>query len=223
MSIYSWESNPWVWVLTFKRVPVTDADAKPIIFSGQMVRAILNGRKSQTRRVKRLTLPGDRHYIHAADNFEYLKKLLPQCPYGVPGDRLWVRETFCLENCREVGYYPPPFNDRPIKHHDETDDGIWWEQPHYRATDPTPELDIGKEDPGVIWKPSIFMPRWASRIMLELTAVRVERVQDISEEDALAEGCVTTPSDGTAFGPGTFTAKLDYMMLWDKINGRRKR
>ena len=142
---------------------------RPIIFSGLMVRAILEGRKSQTRRMKGLELlneqpdrwrrEGD---IFAFDGgFEYLA--VPKCPYGVPGDRLWVRESFFIpdapykaKNSHLVSYKA-----------DETN------QPALQYTG---------------WRPSIHMPRWASRITLEIVTIRVERVQKISETDAVAEG-----------------------------------
>jgi hypothetical protein len=170
-----------------------------------MVCAILDGSKTQTRRVVKMP-PDFEQFTHlrSAQGAEAPKNTFIaywleygeeesggtffRCPYGKPGERLWVRETFCIESSKEVAY-EPPFNDgRPIRHHNDEHWGPWWEQPHYRATDPTPELEVGTGDPGVKWRRSIFMPRWASRITLEITAVRVERLQDISEADARAEG-----------------------------------
>lgn len=182
---------------------------RPILFSGPMVRAILDGRKTQTRRVvkathlspllKRHNLDvcrrewGDSQTVEIAVRDIRREALLGACPYGVPGDRLWVRETFALESCREVGWYEPPHRDgRPLRVREDDAWGRWWEQPHYRATDPAPDLVVagrdGDEEPGVRWKPSIHMPRWASRLTLEVTGVRVERVKDIGNLDALAEG-----------------------------------
>jgi len=127
----------------------------PIIFSGEMVRAILAGRKTQTRRVIRRTHPG------------HLSR--PACPFGSPGDKLWVRETFCIEsNLETAPEYEPPFDDgRPVRRVDDEGEGSYWQQCHYRATDPTPEMDIGTGEPGVRWSPPIYMPRWASRITLK--------------------------------------------------------
>lgn len=145
---------------------------RPILFSGEMVRAILDGRKTQTRRVVKPQL---------GDLFDYETcSPKPSCPYGAPGDRLWVRETFSL-----LGG-----------------------QAEYRAT-----RRMG--EPAAPWRPSIFMPRWPSRIDLELTAVRVERVQDISEADAIAEG-VKFYDD-----PNTSAVKL-FIALWDSINAKRR-
>jgi hypothetical protein len=118
------------------------ARERPILFSAPMVRALLSGRKTQTRRVAKARKEGDITW-----------RTNPICPYGQPGDVLWVKETW-----------------RPC-----STGGAW-----YRAT------RLG-DDPGP-WRPSIYMPRWASRITLRLTSVRVERLQAISEEDANAEG-----------------------------------
>lgn len=139
------------------------------------------------------------------------------------GDLLWTRETFALESSWETGWYEPPHNDgRPLQVNEEPDGYRWWQQPHYRATDPEPELDIGTGDPGVRWRPSIFMPRWASRLTLEVLSVRVERLQDISEGDAKAEG-VTAPWLG--FGSwdyiGPSTHREAFALLWDRINAKR--
>jgi len=133
---------------------------RPIIFSGEMVRAILDGRKTQTRRpIKKLpecVILDMKREPEQQDPYmaKWLLKTL-KCPYGQPGLKLWVREAF----------YPH--------------DGFIT----YKA-DLLPYRELS-----VAWKPSIHMPRCASRITLEIDEIRVERVQDISEEDAKAEGC----------------------------------
>ena len=143
----------------------------PIIFSGEMVRAILDGRKTQTRRVARpqptLAKMGDRWtWRHprykCVDTTSGLlaDRMLPYCPYGVPGDQLWVRETWAVV---------------------ENDKGNPTTQ--YRAN--IPESDWQLYGP---WYPPDHMPRWASRITVEITGVRVEQLQKISEADAVAEG-----------------------------------
>lgn len=157
---------------------------RPILFSGQMVRAILEGRKTQTRRMVKHELPpnltehfpypnvqhGYLHFSQFADrDFPWWKYCI-KCPYGKPVDRLWVRETFYDDIC--------PRNDQDRE-------GIY-----YRA-DGDPEFEDRTPIP---WKPSIFMPRWASRITLEITEVRVQRLQEISFEDCLAEGIISTPA-----------------------------
>jgi hypothetical protein len=157
------------------------------------------------------------------------------CPYGVPGDRLWVRETFAVESNGYLGSaeeYPPPFNDgRPIDWEDTGEEAgrIWW-QPHYRATDPPPEFayegecDCDKDDPHVHWKPSIHMPRWASRLTLEVTDVRGQRLQEISREDAIAEGLEWAAPTFGVYGLATSwnaDPRESYRALWDSINGKR--
>jgi hypothetical protein len=228
---------------------------KPILFSGAMVKAILAGQKSQTRR----TCSSARWWRHVdfvagrgdskddPENWGYADEYgdywtlkgqenggsgeLP-CPYGRRGTRLWVRETFALESNYDLDSadaYPPPHADgRPIKWTDDDDHGRVWHQPHYRATDPEPHIvcDDDKREDGddlTRWRPSIFMPRWASRITLEITDVRVQRVAEISEEDAIAEGIAVDEchhvvrADGLNWGG----ARGDYAVLWESINGKR--
>jgi hypothetical protein len=187
-----------------------------ILFSGPMVRAILEDRKTQTRRVMKPQPPESTTWDQESGLFVIdgsCLGIMRSCPYGAPGDTLWVRETFALESCCSVDWYEPPFKDgRPLKVTDDPDDGRFWEQPHYRATDPTPELayeDDERGEPTCKWRPSIFMPRWASRITLTLTDVRVQRVQDISEADAIAEGMTIG------------LAVWEYHELWDDLNAKR--
>lgn len=202
---------------------------RPIIFSGEMVRAILDGRKTQTRRAMKPqpTPYHDSTLTWKGDVIWQSGRLLDgvASPYGKPGDQLWVRETFTLQRCVELEQ--PPFNDgRPTQWRDEADvDGYssCWVQPHYRATDPVPDLccerrncrQCAENDYGPHWKPSIHMPRWASRITLDITDVRVERLQDISEDDARAEGCRGNAT--TAWGCEGLIE--DYCCLWESING----
>jgi hypothetical protein len=156
---------------------------RPILFTGDMVHAILEGRKTMTRRVikpqpvrsvtdwtmdaeegEAAIYRGWPHWLEASRgrNKRDAGELTPRkiaCPYGQPGDRLWVRETFCptVGGCEEPAIYQASYEE-------------------------------GKHLFEPYWRPSIFMPRALSRILLEVTAVRVERVQDIGEEDARAEG-----------------------------------
>ncbi len=186
----------------------------PIIFSGDMVRTILEGRKTQTRRpvkqysvssVRRVAGPfkgsktslWDFIFPDENDPSKDGNGHLVECPFGQVGDRLWVREVFALESLVETGQEPPFWDGRPIQY---WNDGIpcswesaeYWVQPHYKATDPTPQLMYEDSDgePTVRWKPSIHMPRWASRITLEITEIRVERVQKITNDEARKEGIV---------------------------------
>ena len=172
---------------------------RPILFSGPMVRALLDGSKTQTRRVMKPqlvygTVAGlfNSWYLPRAEGGGTLypngkEKILGTCPYGQPGDRLWVRETFVQ------GWDYDPVTDR-IKRYDSDGKQIpikTW----YRADG----ADIGWCDAdgweaNTPWKPSIHMPRAASRMTLEITSVRVERLQDISEADAMAEGIAYGPT-----------------------------
>jgi hypothetical protein len=191
---------------------------RPILFSGPMVRALLNGSKTQTRRVVKQQPDSDeatgacwveidgRHQWawHAGED----EDILPNeqqffCPYGQPGDRLWVRETFA----RIDGQTRP------------------WIETDYRATYNHGDrlgdtLGIKKR-----WTPSIHMPRHASRITLEITNVRVERLQDISADDARAEGICYDPGEDGVFhipaigGCTSDSAVGSYQKLWQSING----
>lgn len=145
---------------------------RPILLNAEMVRAVLDGRKTQTRRVMKVQPhAGVRNSVFVKSCFEdgHGKELV--CPFGAVGDRLWVRETF-------NGFW---LDDDDIQ---EIKDGISKasELCSYRAD----YTDGSQAFEG--WTPSIHMPRWASRITLEITGVRVERLQDISRADAIAEG-----------------------------------
>lgn len=172
---------------------------RPILFSGPMVRAILDGRKTQTRRIVKWS------GSWAVDEFQY--PLWPSaedefgeqqdipCKYGKPGDRLWVRETYA--HVSMCGHFNHLHGNRE-----------WI----YGATD---ECCVAK------WTPSIHMIRAASRITLEITGVRVERLQEISEADAIAEGCVAgdgKPENGFPT-EAEFPAVASYADLWNSING----
>ncbi|MDQ9409497.1 hypothetical protein [Serratia marcescens] len=182
---------------------------RPVIFNGEMVRAILDGRKTQTRRVV-----SDRHMhlidvasqigecyplesgINHANSQSYYRDL---CPFGWVGDRLWVRETF-------AGHYLDDNQIQDIKDgRDKAEDLC-----EYRA-DYSDDADCVDG-----WTPSIHMPRWASRITLEITAVRVERLNDISEEDAKAEGVAPSQHIIT---PAEALYRVGFLKLWQSIYG----
>ena len=180
---------------------------RPILFSGPMVRAILEGTKTQTRRVMDRQ-PESKGCIAQtpADELWYLWPCVRQnevvdcfckCRYGQPGDRLWVRETVALVPATAYrgsdGVQQTPNPDDPT------------EVAIYRA-------GWDRSQPGTRWRPSIHMPRWASRITLEITGVRVERVQEISEADMYAEGLDRAPYGDPSAG---------FQVLWDEINGSR--
>ena len=185
---------------------------RPILFSAPMVRALLSGTKTQTRRVlKQATGPslsvgmdddepgvaalswlwgdGPGHDVH-----ETIKRV--RCPYGQPGDRLYVRETWQAVNGNDRA--------RHIVTHPAPDRG-WIE---YAAT---PRID----EPAYKWRPSIHMPRWASRITLEVTGVRVERLHACNEVDAIAEGAPWAACGAPQGG----SHKAGFAQLWEQING----
>lgn len=179
---------------------------RPVLFSGEMVRAILEDRKWKTRRVVKPQPDKDaveaRHFENllwyfsvwnGGDSGWHERR---ECPYGAIGDRLWVRETWSISG----NWEDTKISDLPkfaLK-----------DQLVYRATEKYPDAGYYK------WRPSIFMPRWASRLLLEIVNVHVERVQDISFDDAIAEGAY----NGDPLHP---FALYDFHMLWDKLNATR--
>jgi hypothetical protein len=196
---------------------------RPILFSAPMVRAILEGRKTQTRRVIEpqpmnadecyadLYAGGPEWAFWLSDN----RMNAPRtwlCPYGVPGDRLWVRETFQPIYGPESGLSKPNW---------KTGYGY---QISYVATDGRLEyIDSNTDSLTDRCKPAIFMPRWASRITLEITKVSAERVQDITNADAEAEGMTHSERVGLWTSPAgnCIDASLAYRYLWDAINAKR--
>jgi hypothetical protein len=195
---------------------------RPILFSGEMIRTILDGRKTQTRRVIKPQLPDRTESIElsesgvwviAGDNpSQHMGEVCMndwcfgiRCPFGKPGDRLWVRETFNYITKAENEYFTHRRSDGcPV-------------QMLYRADN---DWDLVP-----FWKPSIFMPRWASRITLEITDVRVGRVQDIRPVDCKNEGIYIEPPSL----PATTDEGLHFLgaynrafqTFWDSINTKR--
>lgn len=196
---------------------------RPILFRGEMVRAILEGRKTQTRRVIKpqpnLTPSGMMNWkgllkgrtTPTLENgeFEFIDEWVSSCPYGQPGDRLWVRETIIIQVGHKGRYKA---------------DGVWFSFPK--------DYEVNYDKKTI---PSIFMPRWASRIMLGITNIRVEKLQEITEEDAEREGIeiMQRPASvggGTRyFAPASgdrppyweYSAGTAFMYLWDSINGKK--
>lgn len=194
--------------------------ARPILFSAPMVRALLAGTKTQTRR---LVKPQPERYAVSSEGLadglcevaveisdrDPLPRLrlgrvitLQTCPYGTPGDLLWVRETWAVSTIYD-GVSP----------RDVPQCGV-----RYAAS----EERLGIKD-----RPSIFMPRWASRLTLEITEVRVQRLEDISEQDAIAEGVVKIRDcchvirdvDYDLVGLCHTSPITPYAKLWDTLNG----
>lgn len=203
--------------------PATQVRERPILFSGPMVRAILDGRKTQTRRVLgvqplEILLPRDSRAASmqkatrvwngsrvwfALTERDPNRGCAFRCKYGEVGDRLWVRETWAQSA-------------------DQLSDTTMDTRLRYRADGEERARDNGAELP---WRPSIHMPRWASRLMLEVTGVSVERVQDITEADARAEG-IERAADGywlnyAENGPTWQKARESFFTLWDSLNAAR--
>jgi len=227
---------------------------RPILFSGEMVRAILDGRKGMTRRIVKpqpqehhwSVLPGyEQHALlmptpqgpmariwHYYDGMEDGVRWI-KCPFGKPGNRLWVRETWQVRD--DKSYYTKA--DLKAHRTEHPNCAEIWEKTQPPEAFPD-------------WRSPIFMPRWASRLTLEITAIRVERLQEITEADARAEGVpdgqrATAPDDkhancvncgqhrnqhvgqvrgcfggtGTIFSTNTYRG--GFAFLWDQINGKR--
>lgn len=152
------------------------ATERPILFSGEMVRAILAGTKTQTRREFKARNGGVWPRLNDRPG---MQQILRNCPYGQPGDRLWVREA------------------------------------HFDATRLNEGCVLYRADDGASrfgWTPSIHMPRWACRIVLEIVSIRIEQLQSISHEDACAEG-IESQRGGAA------ACIQRYQDLWESING----
>ena len=194
----------------------------PILFSTEMVRAILDGRKTQTRRICKFEAIDSWEISCLVRNGVYFRiKDRPDIPsqridfpYGQVGDRLWVRENILLQREKKTPYFDVLYC-ADLSHFDnghELDDWFMGYRGWY---------DSGL-DKQII--PSIHMPKWAARIFLEITSIRVERVQDISWKDILAEGCdVNKPTGDPSIDD--FTAGVEatdtFHWLWDSLNAKR--
>lgn len=228
---------------------ITATKDRPIIFSGDMVRAIIDDRKTQTRRVVKPQPEESWTDVYGPRDGELTivpyhengprstwqtcwddqgrcwmlwtdgsgqRMYVPNCPYGVPGDRMWVRETWGEISWHEVGQYT--YGDGPKPNRNEV---VYRAGPHPFDSD-TPHGWTNE----CRWRPSIHMPRRVSRIALEITNVRVERVQEISEEDARSEGAWAegvpsgrSTSEGDSEEVGSHRA--GFAQLWNSINAKR--
>jgi len=198
---------------------------RPIIFTGESVRAILEGRKTQTRRVMTLQPDSDGH-VEVANDCAYLfgerggQCTRIPCLYRI-GDRLWVKEAFAVNAVYHVPYGIG---------RDQKQDQVQWraDKPQAKRYE---EWVAGRDMwmPNATWRTPLFMPRWASRITLEVTEVRVEQLQNISNSDAVAEGVQRidrSPYRLDGYGlPGwskedcCFYPRDAYAKLWNHING----
>lgn len=195
-----------------------------MIFNGEMVRAILDGRKTQTRRIMKVqpepskSRPGDFWFSSKKlESMVHVSDLVPGnspisdchlffqehcCPFGAVGDRIWVRETWA-----EAGAGAPDLKLYRANYPQHV-------PTHYENVPPVDEIR---------WTPSIHMPRWASRITLEITCVRVERLNSISQEDAQAEGMELTGWRPTYSDPDSggeaWTPYDNFAQLWESIYG----
>ena len=200
---------------------------RPIIFKDDMIRAILEGRKTQTRRVMKVQPPSDKHQLltimsstdrrvegkshWAVLNAEKTSvldsdKRYFSHPYGQVGDRLWVREAHAF--VPQTAYRGSTGIYQQINPSDDYEACVYREN-----------FDRSRSFP---WRPSIHMPRWASRITLEITGVRVERLQDISEADSKAEGAKSAdPVTGKecVLDPAMGSYRLHFQSIWESING----
>lgn len=208
---------------------------RPIPFNAQMVRAILDGRKTMTRRVVN-KLNGHSHIsrFSESDTLGYdfcfrdkemrlhditKGRALDLCPYGKTGNKLWVRETFAHSNMPDG----PLDKDCSIFYRAD-----YFDDPHGLDGEKSPEGKYRN------WKPSMFLPRWASRIDLEITNVKIERLQNISEEDAKKEGADALICDNLDQQSFIFCKNLGmpitdkgtphrngFALLWDNINAKK--
>lgn len=225
---------------------------RPILFSSPMVRALLAGSKTQTRRaIKPQPVDRDRIVRNFANtgweigrsrDSENAWRDLP-CPYGVPGDRLWVRETWCSPEEGIAGFAADGWCGAKLG--DGNGGTVWMqhgyilEAPGYSKGFREPARTWGLTKYGGKWRPSIHMPRWASRLLLEITEVRAQRLMEISEVDAIDEGALTLDddfivehfaeysstlaahfnSDSRSRPPIGPTPRERFRALWNSING----
>lgn len=200
-----------------------DQKARPMLFSAPMIQALLAGRKTQTRRIVKPQPEWDGKWFswngHAPNSpygacggngLHAVQWMHSSCPYGRAGDFLWVRETHAIVGSVDPGWVLYRAN------------GYESECRRHRFDNPPPESEIK-------WRPSIHMPRWASRITLRIASVRVERLQDISYEDAVAEGCGMPEMRFEPVGDGETWEQTSrrlqwpqrtYESLWNSINGK---
>ena len=178
---------------------------RPILFNTEMVKAILDGRKTMTRRVIKPQPIITGLFADYKNITTLIENLFEFCPHGQVGDRFWVRETW------------RPYSEKDVQIEYRAD-GVVIDYPE------RPQFSF--YGCGQNWKPSIHMPRWASRIILDIIGIKVERLQDITEDDTIAEGIVMSKlgTNYQNFFDGTFwinSSKPIFESLWDSINSKR--
>jgi hypothetical protein len=213
-------------------------NSRPILFSAPMIRAILAGQKTQTRRIIKWRgeppdfvggrgeegdpnawgwfFDGPHHHGYAvvarghSERFDNGSVSLP-CPYGEPGDQLWVRETWGLHiRSTSTAWCRASIKGR---------------SPDELALAYALAYSADGDSPQAFWRPSIHMPRWASRLSLEVVGVRVERLHQITQADAVAEGIADTSAVWSAAGESPLSdtdragPRAGYETLWKDING----
>ncbi len=201
----------------------------PILFSTEMVKAILQDKKTMTRRVINPQPTQDeysfqyKNHVYPCTEEQFRGGVREQSPFGKIGDMLWVRESWKIRGWNEDGFR--------IQYRDG--ERIWYAEPcedekaeNYSIQCNNECISAGlkpgddncfmiKGEPPTKWKPSIFMPRWASRILLEIKNIRVERLQEINEEDAKKEGMQTELDHSPT------SAWLRFIEIWNRLNEKR--
>lgn len=235
-------------------------NTKPILFSGDMIRAILDGRKTQTRRIMKPQIAGPWQvedppvfgritsphplkgrfgvFIRANRDTKFPRADLIPCPYGQPGDLLWVRENWRPYAWHEGDPVDIEFTDGTVRAcecrlEDEARNIDWevsiWESASAECQKAGLELNdegVYSWEPGespLKWRPSIHLPRWASRITLKITDVRVQRIQEITRQDAAAEGvCLDLDKPLPKWCQSNRFPEENFRALWDSINEQRE-
>ena len=218
----------------------TEIKQRPILFSTPMVQAILGGRKTLTRRIIKDSLD-DRglRYCNPKTGWEDWHGTPVKCPYGTVGDELWIRETWRIVAWSwSEGYFTIQYKDGTKRRIEDNIDDLHAEKWINQCTDDAiaagrtfndaTKMIIDCEPDDFRWRPSIFMPKEACRLFLRITDIRVERLQDISEKDAVSEGVYQFPSGIYKFymkeklnniRPGCANARASFYSLWQSING----
>lgn len=206
----------------------------PILFTPDNIRLILGDLKDETRRFcqwplmsksdgvkKRVWLHGDLSEVRKCLSERQRDPMRILCPWGQVGDRLWVREAWAIAGDRLIDpclNYKADGKQRPINKHKDGHD-FWYP---YGSKRPITSEELMKPDLRKLgWRSALFMPKWTARLWLEITKVKVERVQEISPQDARAEGVEPCTNCVRLGRLGNCQCHVQYKKLWDSINGKR--